>query len=313
MNQKNLVVINKKDALEIFTGEKLDDFLKKIKNNVLNFVPCLDTVAGRKQIASKAHEVAKHKIQIDNIGKELVADWKRKAKIVDESRKKTRDFLDDLKKEVRQPLTNWEISEVKKIEAKRLADEISLAHEGALIENELIDRQTAIKNKEDELKAQEKARIEQERLAIEKQERLEREKQIALEAKLKAEREAIEKIEAEKRAKIESELKAKHDAEEIAKRVEFEKLIAIEKAEIEKREAVERERKRLADIEFAKTEKELEEKRIADRKAANISHQRKTNKESLQCFINEGFQENDAKNIITLIAKNKIKNITINY
>ena len=45
----------------------------------------------------------------------------------------------------------------------------------------------------------------------------------------------------------------------------------------------------------------------------NVAHQRKINRESLECFISNGVDEKTAKNIITLVAKNRIRHIQINY
>lgn len=308
-----LIVINKENALDVFTGEKLEEYLKAIKENALNFVADVKTPTGRKQIASKAHSVAKEKIRIDDVGKTLVSEWKMRAKLVDEARKKTRDFLDDLKLEVRRPLTDWEKAEDERIEAEENAAELEKAYTEAIAENELFNRQREIERKEAELKAIEDARIAKEQAEREEKERLEREARIAKEAKEQAEKEAQKKIEAEKRAKIEAELKAKEEAE----RAEQAKVEAAERAEREKREAIAKakldEQERIAKIEREKEEKIRIEREAAERKAANIAHQRKINQSAMKCFLENGIEESIAKKIITLIAQKKIENITIIY
>ena len=70
---------------------------------------------------------------MDSAGKKLVADWKEKAKKVDESRKIARDFLDNLRDEVRRPLTEWEEAEEKRIAEEKAREEFELAHEEAEI------------------------------------------------------------------------------------------------------------------------------------------------------------------------------------
>ena len=307
------MVINKENALEVFTGEKLDDYLKAIKDNAMNFVADIKTPTGRKQIASKAHDIAKEKVRIDEAGKCLVLEWKKRSKIVDDARKKSRDFLDDLKTEVRKPLTVWEEEEEKRIEAEAVAVEIEMAQEEAIVENELFDRRKEIERREAELKAIEEKKLAKEQAEREEKERVEREAKIVKEAKEQAEREAEKKIEAEKRAKFEIELKAKKDAEIAAQ----EKAEAKELAEREKREAIAKakfdEQERIAKIEREKEEKLRIEKEIADKKAANVAHQRTINQEAMKCFVSNGIGEDVAKKIITLIAQKKIKNINIAY
>ena len=173
MSTKELVTLTSENALEVFTGEKLDDYLKTIQEDAENFVGSVETATGRKQIASKAYNIAQEKIKIDSIGKALVADWKEKAKLVDASRKKSRDFLDDLKEMVREPLTNWEIAEKKRIAEDELAKEVVKCWESALSEDDLFNRQKEVERKEAELKAIEEEKLAKERAEQEEKERIE--------------------------------------------------------------------------------------------------------------------------------------------
>ncbi len=308
-----LMTINKENALEVFTGEKLEKYLDDIATKYKNFVGDTSTAVGRKQIASKAYEVAKEKTQIDSIRKALVEDWKKKAKLVDASGKVARDFLDNLKAEVRQPLTVWEKEEEDRKQKERNLAKLEIEWDEAIAENSLFDRQKAVEKKEAELKAAEDALAEKERAELaereekdraerEEKERVEREKRIAEEARIKAENDAKEQIEAAERAKIEAELKAKANAE----RAEREKVEAIELAKKEEAARIKKE-------EDDRKRAEEEVKRIAEKKAANIAHQRKINKDALKCFVENGIDEEKAKAIISLIAKNKISHITIKY
>jgi len=111
-----LIVVKEFNAVQIFNGENLDPLLERIKKQVNDFVPDTSTAKGRKEIAALAHKVAKSKTFLDSAGKELVSDWKNKAKVVDIERKKMRDYLDDLKLETRQPLTDWETDELKRVD-----------------------------------------------------------------------------------------------------------------------------------------------------------------------------------------------------
>lgn len=112
-----LIVVEKLDPVEVFTGGGIDAVLSAIEAKTKEFEPTTETDSGRKKIASMANKVARSKTLLDGIGKEMVADWKAKAKKVDVVRKQARDFLDDLKVQVRRPLTEWEEKDQKRIEA----------------------------------------------------------------------------------------------------------------------------------------------------------------------------------------------------
>ena len=70
-----------------------------------------DTRAGRAELASLAHRVARTKTALDDLGKDLVAEWKAKSAAVDAQRRRIREALDGLKSTVRAPLTQWELDE----------------------------------------------------------------------------------------------------------------------------------------------------------------------------------------------------------
>lgn len=103
-----LIVIEKINALELFTGDKVDPLLEEITKKAKDFTPDVSTDPGRREIASFAYSVALTKTTLDNMGKDLVSDWKNKAKKVDSVRKHIRDYLDNLKDDVRKPLTEFE-------------------------------------------------------------------------------------------------------------------------------------------------------------------------------------------------------------
>lgn len=58
-----LTVLNKENALEIFTGERLDSYLQEIVDSLKNFTADVETVEGRKQFASLGYTIARHKTQ----------------------------------------------------------------------------------------------------------------------------------------------------------------------------------------------------------------------------------------------------------
>lgn len=89
----------------------------------------ISTLDGRKAVASLAFKIARSKTALDSMGANLVADWKAQAKVVDLDRRRIRDTLDELKAEVRQPLTEWELTDARRIMAHEqvLAEIIALS------------------------------------------------------------------------------------------------------------------------------------------------------------------------------------------
>lgn len=111
-----LINIEQIKAIDVFTLEGIEPVLEKIHNEVRSFDADISTDKGRKAVASLANKVARSKTLLDDLGKNLVSEWKSKSKVVDSSRKKLRDSLDLLKSEARKPLTDWE-----KLESDRVA------------------------------------------------------------------------------------------------------------------------------------------------------------------------------------------------
>jgi colicin import membrane protein len=298
----DLIVIEQLNPIELFTGDQADPLLGRITEKAKELNADVTTVTGRKEIASMGYQVSRCKTTLDDLGKNLVADWKAKTKKVDETRKHIRDYLDRLKDEVRQPLTEWE-EEQKRLEAERRQREaFEAAWSEAIAENDLFNRQREIERREAELARLEselQARLEAERLEREEAERAEQARQaeiaraeaerlaeiaraereaeerreIERQAREQAKREAEEQIRAAEEAarqreieiKLEAEQKERERQEEIA-RAERERLEAIERAEREKQQAIEAERQRAAE-EAARIERErLDRERIESEK-----------------------------------------------
>lgn len=250
-----IFALNEVTAVELFsTQAQLNEILEELEKEAKSFVPDISTKRGRDEVASIAYKVARSKTHIDNLGKDLVADWKKKSKEVDSLRKSARDRLDTLKDEVRKPLTDWENKEKERIEKheRKLADirlfevrsEMSSKQikdrfqdlESLMVDEtweEFEEQAKALKKEvlasletiyDRQLKAEEeKAELERLRKAEEERKQKEREEQIAREAAERARREAEEK------ARKEAEALEKAKADAIAQK---------EKAEREKEEAI---------------------------------------------------------------------------
>lgn len=111
MEEKALIAVEKLDVAVVFSESGMIKLLEEIETKAISHVPDITSEQGRKDIASLAYKVTRSKTLIDDLGKEVVSDWKKKAKTIDGHRKIARDFLDNLKDKVRQPLTEWEAAE----------------------------------------------------------------------------------------------------------------------------------------------------------------------------------------------------------
>lgn len=307
------VPVDEKSALVIFNGSGVDRFVGDIEDEVRGFVFDVSSAKGRKEIASMAHKVSRSKTALDSLGKNLVSDWKKKAKAVDQERKMLRDRLDALRDEVRRPLTDWEEAEAKKAEEEATKKEIAQAFEFAVIENDLFDKNREIQRREEAVEkerveaARKKAAEEEEKRRLKEEARIKREAEEAArldaerrikEEKERAEREVIAAKVAEEQAKE----RAKKDAELAEARRLKELKDQKEMIEREAREKAEREEKEAARIKAAE-----------EKKAANKKHQAAVNNGILKELLAIGISEEHGKELITRAAKCLVKNLVITY
>ncbi len=316
-----LEIIN---LVEIFTGNGIEDVITKIEAEARSMVADVSTKDGQDEIRTMAANVARAKTRLDGLGKDLVSDWKSKAKVVDSSRRQMRERLDALKIEVRQPLTAFEEDEEARLSAERLAKEILSAWIEADQLDALFEREREIAEKEAMIAAEEaerKAKAEAEQAAKEQAERDERLKKEAAE---NAKREAEEKA---AREKAETELKAA-EAVAAAERAEREKIEAAQraeqakiddaaKAEADKQAAIaEEQRKAKAEADQKEREriaKEKAEKDKADKLAANKAHRKAVDAEIVLAFANHGYNEDAIADLISVINSGDIPHMSIGY
>ena len=321
-----------------FTSPRgIDILIERLREEAQSEVPDLSTAKGRARIASLAHRVSKTKVLVDDYGKELVAEEKKRLALIDADRKRWRDTCDAIRDEIRRPLTEWEAAEAARVQRHkdgiekmrnlaRLAmgapsDEIrnllataeaiqlgehwqEFAAEAGKAKDETIsmlrvdlDRRLAHEAEQAEL-----ARL---RAEAARREQEERERRIAEEAAERARREAEAKAQAEReaaeRARIaaeQAEARAKAEAE------------AAERAERERAAAVEQERQR------AERERIAAEQRAAAEQAAREAdkeHRRTVNRAALAAIQSLGISEESARAIVIAIADGKIPHVSIRY
>lgn len=273
-----LIVVEKLNALDVFQNNGLDPVLKEIEQRAKTLIYDLSTEKGRKEIASMAYAIARSKTAIDDIGKDLVADWKEKSKKVDNERKRARDFLDALKDEIRQPLTQWE---------NRVA-----AHEEAIAQirglltfdydptadhiNQRIAKAHELYGREwEEFAGNAKAVYD---MALEDlQQRFDRR------VKYEAEQAELENLRKEK--------------EERDRQAQLDK--AKEEGAAEERRKTE--------------QKKAQEDAEAKRREADREHKAKINRAALAAIMAEGVTEEMGMKILTAIVKGKVPNVSIRY
>lgn len=137
----DLAVIETISAEIVFVPGGVDAILEKITKEVRSIKTDISTAQGRAAVASLAYKVARSKTALDDMGKDLVSELKAKTGAIDAERRVIRQKLDDLKDEVRKPLTDWENADKARIDA----------HEAALAEIERTASFAVLEPSSDEL------------------------------------------------------------------------------------------------------------------------------------------------------------------
>lgn len=334
------------------SDDEVSNVIKKITESAGSIVVSVDTAKGRKETASLAARVAKSKTYLDGLGKDLVSGIKQQAKEIDNRRKTIRDSLDELKEEVRKPLTEFEEKEKARIALHEgnidrltgMKNEIILAESVDAIEeieaiselfssldweeysesserliSQLIDlagerKSAIIKQAEQEA---ELARLKAEAEARDKKERDERiARESAESARLEAEQKAAKQREAEQAALRKAE-QDKIDAQQAVIDAERREIEAAKRAEKDKQDAIAREKEKadqaIQDERNRALElKRLEEEQTAEREA-DKAHKAKVNNKAVADLVAAGVSQSAAKKAVVAIAKGLVENVKISY
>ena len=132
MNTTELLIIEDTqiELAEAFSKNGLQPVLDKIREEAMKHKPDITTATGRSAIATNANNVAKSKTGLVKMRKDLVADMKARCKIIDAEGSRMENNLNELKVEVRKPLTDWEEAEEVRVSAikdsiKWMKDQVS--------------------------------------------------------------------------------------------------------------------------------------------------------------------------------------------
>ncbi len=273
MTQEIAVIDNTAIAQAFATPSGIDVLIQRIKSEASAEVPDLTTKKGRDRIASLAYKVSKTKTLVDDFGKELVAEEKKRLALIDADRKKWRDECDKLRDEIRKPLTDWEQAEADRIQRHKDAIQklrelsvLAMGTDSADIAALIAQAEAVTLGDHWQEFAAEAGKAKDETLAIlrlDLQRRQQYESEQAELARLRAEAARREQEDADRRA-----AEAKAEAERLAAEREAQRIREAE--ERARREAEEAAAKARADAEAsARAEREaIEAKARAEREAA---------------------------------------------
>lgn len=320
-------------AAELFVPNGLDKIIARIRKEVEQFQPDVSTEKGRKAIASLARKVASSKARLEDYGKNLSMDIKRKATDIDAERRRMKEELDVLRDQARKPLDDYEAAIELRVEAheQALKDVLELSNvpfgssvkeiEGRIAKldgfalrgwEEFADRfgmandsvSMRLGNILTETKKQEGERIafkklDEERIARESVEAKQRQAKEQAERDERIAREATERSE---RESAEREAKAKRDADAAEARAL--------KAEQDSKDAAERataaEQKRAAD---AKAKEAAE----AQARENDKAHKTEVHGKAIASIVALGVSDYEARAVVSAIASGKVPAVRIVY
>lgn len=305
-------------APAIYVENGLDSFLEKIRAGV-NEVPDLSTAKGRARIASLAAQVSRSKTAVEKPGRDYLKRLKEQPKVVEAELRRFVTECDQLRDEVRRPLTEWEDAEKARTEAlqqrlvdlRALSDVIDTAGNylpSADIQARILEAKSVVLDDSWQERAaeagvakdstiqqleaslviaqkreHEAAELDRLRKEAEEKARLEREENIRREAAEQAKRDAEAKAQAEIDAAARRESEARAETE----RAEREKIEAQQKAEREAKAAAEKaeQEKNAAIAAERRRQEEAESARLAEQKRiAEEEARRAADKEHRRCI-----------------------------
>ena len=342
-----LPVINPEQYPALYVAGGLDPYYQQIRQQVLSEVPDLTTKKGIARVKSLASMVASSKVAVEKPGREYLRQLKEMPKVIEEELRDWKQKMDQLRDEVRQPVTEMEEKEsariaelderLNKIRLLKGAVEFTTTYQSSTAINGFISELESIviddswqEYKDRAAMAKEAAKVELDkalqtaltfeaqqaeitRLKAEQEEkdRIQREEQIAAQARHEAEQKSLrEKIAAEQR-----EQEAKYAKERAEKQLEQERLEAAERQRVAVERAAEQERQRHLE-EQKRIQYEAEQARIeADIKAADVEHQRAFNREAIADLLacTPELTEQQAIKILTAIIRSEVRHISIQY
>lgn len=335
-----------------YSAESLEDLFNKVKSEVEAHVPDLETVEGRKHIKSLAAKISSSKTAIDKPMRDYLREIKALPKVVEKNARESVERFDALRDATLKPLNDAQSSQDaiiarmgevvsycgqadaqsdtvrSMLEEVNAVDIESFWHElkkKAAAEVDGAKQIATVALARIEAAEQQAAELERLRKEAEINVQKERDRLIAEAAAQKAREEEQQRAEQrilDERNKAEQSRLAQLKAEQDAANAEAQHIAADAKAkaDAELAEKQAKERERIAAEQAAKYAAEqtaLEAQRKQedeDRRAADKAHRTKINREALVDLIAKaGIDEEEAKRVITAIAKGEVANMKVIY
>lgn len=311
---KKIVVLDAIETAIAVSEKKLKSGFLEIKTKTEGVVPDLTKETGRIDFASVCHSVSLQKTDQLQPITELVKGLKKSIKPLSDLKINYTKKYDNYRKELRKPLTEWEIEDKKnkEKEKKRIfqieeqiieIEELAPSNPALLTTQKLEDRIKHLKSNFITSKTFQEFQPQAEEARGKSLRVLETYFVLAKDK----EKIDLKKIELERQEK----------AIRLIQTQAEERAIQIEQEAISNRKRIEKiEESRLKAIEDGKrqaTEELEKEKKIAKEKTANLEHRRTVNRNVIQLFTNKGYTEKKAIDILRVIINGKSPFITINY
>jgi len=340
-----LIDLSALNPSEVFVPNGTDKLIKIVESEIEGFEGDTSTEEGRKEIYHLDRKIASSKTAVDKLKKEYTEGVRKQLNDINAEGKKFWDRMEELQTKVSAPLDEWKRKEKERVEA--LTERLDIIRNAyvfpiEITSGELEERinQINVANADFDWQDFERVAGEETEKALslinakisqvkEQEAQAAELEKLRLEAAERAKKDEEERLrkEGEERAKLEAESNAENDrkAQEEAMRLERERSAkaeadraAAEKAAQDARDNAERQAKEAAEKarldEVARQEAEAarikadEEAREKDKK-----HRAKINNEAVEAVIGLGFEDKDAKDIVTAIAKGQIPNVKIQY
>lgn len=139
-----LLVIEKLELVPFFTkGDSVDKILEQIAKEARAHVPNVSTTKTRGEITANITKVTECKTYLEDERKKLADEYKLIPKKIDANGKRVKDFLTSLQKELRQPLTDWEIERKQAKDVALFLTEFDADLEAGYLEKENRDLKAA--------------------------------------------------------------------------------------------------------------------------------------------------------------------------
>lgn len=333
--KNELVVLQDNQVVEAFKKEGgVKELYEEIEKQARSIVPDMTTPKGRDAIKSLAYKIAQSRTLVDKTGKALGADAKAVVDALNADRKFFCDKSEELQKEIRKPVTDWENKESLRILNHKTALSLIVNLSGSLplhttsaemyelnikrIDVEIGDdwdefKDAAIKARDESLIALRGLLAERVRLDLAEAELI----------RLREEKAAEEKAASDKRiadaATAAAEAKAKKVIDDLQKQNDAlleEKLapkvvnVALSTVGIKVRP---NSAAQVAVVEPPAFDAGATPAPAAKVLTADQEHQKAVNNAILACFTSIGVSDEQGRNIVRAIARGLVPNVTITY